>query len=62
VDQRADVGGPAARVAEERHHALLDGLRRILGGREELADLDGAGGVVHPDEVGEGAADVDADA
>ena len=62
VDQRADIGGPAARVVQQRDHALLDGLRGVLGGREELADLDGACGVVHPDEVGEGPADVDADA
>ncbi len=42
VDERADVRSAAAGVVEDAHHALLDGLRGILGGREELADLDGA--------------------
>ena len=62
VDDRPHLRGGAARVGEERHHALLDGLRGVLGCGQELADLDGPRGVVDPDEVGEGAADVDADA
>src|SRR5262249_60047025 len=62
VDQRAHVGSEAPRVVEHGDHALLHGLRGILGCGEELADLDGAGVVVDPDEIGEGAADVDADA
>ena len=62
VYEGADIGGARPGIVEHGHYALLDGLRRVLGSREELADLDSACRVVHPDEVGEGATDVDADA
>src|SRR5262249_24477654 len=62
VDERAHVGGRAARVIQHADHALLDGLRGILGRGEELAEGEGARAVVDPDQVREGAADVHADA
>ncbi len=61
VDQRAHRGGGGARLVQQGHHAFLHRLRRVLRRGQELADADGAGGLVHPDQVGEGAADVHAD-
>ena len=62
MDQRGDVRGAAPGVVQQRDDALLDGLRRLLRRRQELADADRAGVLVDQDEVGERAADVDADA
>jgi len=60
VNDRADAAGIHARVVQQRLDALLDAMGGILGGRQHLADADGAGDLVDDDEIGERAADVHA--
>ena len=62
MDDGAHGGGRATSVGQERDDALLDRLGGLLGSRQELADPHVPGRLVHPHEVGEGTADVDADA
>ena len=60
VDEAPNASRRRARFLQEGEHALLHGLGGILRGGEQLAHAHVAGDVVHPDEIGEGAADVHA--
>src|SRR5439155_16854326 len=56
-----DPGRVDGAVAKQAGHARRDGARRVVVGREDLAVDLRPGVVVVDDEVGEGAADVDAE-
>jgi hypothetical protein len=62
VDEGGHARGVAPGLVEQGQHPLLDGLGRLLGRRQELADAHGARPLIDQHEVGEGAADVHSDA
>ena len=54
-----DAPGGNAGLGEQRLDAVLHGVCRIFRCGEHFADEERAAGLVHDDQVGEGAADVD---
>src|SRR5256712_11288443 len=62
VDDGPDRVGSHSSFVEERVDPLLDAVRRVLRGRQDFAHARGRRRFVDDDEVGEGAADVDAEA
>src|SRR5262249_3866012 len=62
MDERPHRGRRTPRLVKQDAHALLNRVSWLLGSREDFADVHGAGLLVHPDEIGEGATDVDTDA
>ena len=61
VNHRLDVRRGHARRLEDRGRLAFHGRRRIVGRRQRLADHHRARAIVHEQQIGEGAADVDAD-
>jgi hypothetical protein len=61
VHDGADGAGGRSRFFEERRDTLLDRVRRVFRGGEDLAHARGAGRLVDHHEIGEGAADVHAE-
>src|SRR5439155_11678364 len=59
VDGGAHLARGNAAIVEQRVDPMLDAMSGILRSRENLADPEGAGALVHEDEVGERSADID---
>jgi hypothetical protein len=62
VQEVVDLGQRDAGLRAELLHALDDGAGQVVRGRGDLVDCNPSGFLVDEDEVGERAADIDADA